>query len=213
MKLNITSGESGHEVISNNIDCLKWAAMRAADSELPPTEGVCIILTKSGSRLNSIRREDGIGTMGVNLNLKQEELDKFVKLYSSFNSSNAKIYGLDKALWHFGRSCLSTIERDILLESAIGIDSIVSNDSRDSAYRFQLHGSALLSFIDPKIKETVYKELSNIYKRRSSAAHGTGSMKKSGENLHEKARTYLAKMMESVLVLNDNNNLNWSVSP
>ena len=206
MELNITAGESAHEVIANNIDCLKWAAMRAADSELPPSEGVCIILTKGGTRLNSIRREDGIN--GVNLALKQEELDKFVKLYSSFNNSIAKAYGLDKALWHFGRSCSSIIERDILLESAIGIDSIVSNESRDSSYRFRLHGSALLSFTDPTIKETAYKELSNIYDKRSSAAHGTGSIKRGGENLHEKARSYLAKMIESVLVLNENNNLN-----
>ena len=206
MELNITAGELPYEVIVNNIDCLKWAVMRATDSEQPPSEGVCIILTKGGARLNSIRREDG--TKGVNLALKQEDLDKFVKLYSSFNNSIAKVYGLDKALWHFGRSCSSIIERDILLESAIGIDSIVSNESRDSSYRFRLHGSALLSFVDPTIKETVYKELSNIYDKRSSAAHGSGPIKGRGENLHEKARSYLAKMIESVIVLNENNNLN-----
>lgn len=205
MELNVKAGASPHEAIASNIDCIKWAAMTAANSENPPSEGVCIVLTKGGTRLNSIRREDSL--KGEKYSLNQQKLDTFISLFYKFNNSVTKNYGLDKALWHFGRSCTSSIQRDILLEAVIGIDSIVSSDSRDSFYRFCLHGSALLKANDSRIDATIYEELKQIYGRRSSAAHGTGPIANKQSDLHEKARLYLSKMIESVLILNENKTL------
>ena len=201
MELNIEPGKSAHEAIVNNIDGLKWAIMMATNSDQPPSEGICFILTKSGMRLNSIRREDRLKHATFKLGALTSK--KCVSLFTGLNKSFSEDYGLNNALWHFGRSCTSAIERDTLLEAAIGIDSIVSPGGGDSLYKFCLHGAALLTAIDTSIDINIFKNLKDIYACRSSAAHGIKSTSKGQPSLPEKTRFYLAKMIESVLTLNE----------
>jgi hypothetical protein len=110
-------------------------------------------------------------------------------------------HDLCQALWHFGRACVASLPRDILLESAIGLDSLLVPGGGDSRYRFCLHGAAILS-TNTSEGEIHYKALHQIYELRSRAAHG--GRVRDVEKVAPESRKKLAQAMRMIadLILN-----------
>lgn len=99
---------------------------------------------------------------------------------------------------HFGTlvaPALLLCPRDVLLESAIGLDSLLVPGGGEARYKFCLHGAAILS---PSMGtyEEVYRQLDEVYTKRSQAAHGRRA--KEVESLSIIARTMLANAIHLI---------------
>ena len=93
-----------------------------------------------------------------------------VQRFRSATKAIKKQHDLQQVLWHFGRACVASLPRDVLLESAIGLVSLLVPGGGDSRYRFCLHGAAILSTDIPN-GEAHYTALDKTYNLRSRAAH------------------------------------------
>jgi hypothetical protein len=177
------------------LDLLKWAIVIALDIDHPPAEGTCLIMARS-EQVGRIRRDEN--GSGPNV-LSGESIRRCVDLISEFRTAVGywKDGDLERGLWHFGRACVAVPYRDILLESVIGLDSLLVPGGGEARYRFRLHGAAILS---PLLSspENLSKELDEIYMERSLASHGREPR---ASQLGLRALKFLAKAIESIIRL------------
>jgi hypothetical protein len=105
---------------------------------------------------------------------------------------------LATAVWAFGRSCSAQSARDVLLEAAIGLERLLVSEGRgDLAYRFRLHGAAIL--VD---EPDAFDDFKRIYDLRSKAAHGAaGKHSTNFEAMAPRARYLLARAIQSIALL------------
>jgi hypothetical protein len=101
-------------------------------------------------------------------------------------------------VWMFDRATLAVLPRDILLESAIGLERLLVTGSGENTRRFKFYGAALIGGHSP-IKTA--SRLADIYSLRSSAAHGSDKKKEKFEKLSATARADLAMALANVVRL------------
>jgi hypothetical protein len=200
----ISSQESQHIItnVQDSLDLLKWALFVAADSMQPVAEGTCLIKGRLDFRIARFQRDQNLHSL---LSLNGAAIDRCKRLITDFRAvSDQWQKDIQQALWHFGRSCVATLPRDILLEAAIKLDGLMVPRSGDSQYRFCLHGAVILSSKNHNSTE-LFARLKKIYSERSHAAHG-GPTKKV-EDLAADCRKKLAIAIERIVELIRNNEL------
>jgi hypothetical protein len=188
--------------LGEHLDLLKWAIVVALDVDEPPAEGTCILMGRSERIWRFRRDESGSGPHA----LSAESIRRCTTLTTEFRTAAANWTegDLERGLWHFGRACVVVSARDILLESAIGLDSLLVPGGGEARYRFCLHGA---TFLSPKLgsPENLSRELDEIYAERSHAAHGRQPRR--ATQLAFRARKFLAKSIESIITLTIGGNL------
>lgn len=186
--------------VGDAIDLIKWALMVSTKQHRPLVEGEISFECYSGGYLSSrihghhIKRQN-IEQRPVYRNLDEEELNtvrELLKHTPRVREQSNHVYG---ALWHFGRSCLAQLRRDILLESVIGLEHLLTS-GRSSGYQFRLYGAALMAASSTEA-ENIASELKDIYEGRSAAVHSY----QEETDLAGKARQLLAKAVYSVMEL------------
>jgi hypothetical protein len=196
--LNMSQNEDAVLRVSDQLDQLKLALLLAYEQDKPVVEGTCVLEGSFTNRVRRFRRDENLpGAHYVFDNKKMERCSRILQLLSQCDSVDTQ-KDLRGAIWHFGRACVASLPRDILLESAIGLDSVLVPGGGDSRYRFYLHGTAILA----KTKEGAIKiaeSLKEIYEKRGRAAHGKRSTKL--DDLSRLARKYLAEAIFSVVEL------------
>ena len=111
-------------------------------------------------------------------------------------TSLGAVSALDRALWLLGRAYNAALPRDVLLDAVVGLESLLVPGPGEAAYRFALHGTAILA-ADHK----VHDDLRKIYHLRSSAAHaGTAD---DFSSLAPRARQLLAHVVFAIVDLID----------
>lgn len=189
------------EMVARKLDLLKWAISTAAEVDPPPGEGACLIRTRSGFTVGMFSRDRDISRPVADASALKDEIVTSMSEYLEVE----QIYpDLGIALWYFGRSCTSNIDRDVLLEGAIGLDSLFSTGGGDSRYRFCLHGTAILT--RHRISSGLYSKLGAIYTARSGAAHGGPAPGKLGL-LPTETRGLLAAALVSVVKMSKSGEL------
>lgn len=157
-------------MVRERLDLLKWGLLLAQDLAQPVVEGTCLLKGRLDRRMGRFRRDENLGAGDYTLD--DAALNQCIDLIQRFRDA---IQTMEKphdlGLWHFGRACVASLPRDILLESAIGLDSLLVPGGGDSRYKFCLHGATILS-TNTSDGERHYKALNQIYKLRSGAAHG-----------------------------------------
>jgi hypothetical protein len=184
-------------MVQDRLDLLKWALLVALDADKPVSEGTCIIKGGLDARMGIFRRDDNFGT---DYKIDEAIIKQCRNYIQNFRQIVGKFsHDIKSALWHFGRACVANQPRDILLESAIGLDLLfVPSEPGDSRYRFCLHGSAILAS-NPSDGDKVFNDLKKIYDNRSKAAHGHKI--KEIENLAILARKKLAESILRIINL------------
>lgn len=190
--------------VADQLDILKWVLFVTSKFEIPLAEGTCLILDKTGNEIAKFYRDENYsGHISFNNNqidaCKVAMNDLSTLLQSQISEKSKEDFY--QALWHFGRSCVSTLDRDILLEAAIGLDRLLVPGGGDSKYRFCLHGAAILSSVK-KDDIDFYGALESIYKSRSSAAHGgTSADEKKIKEQARMSRKLLADIILAIICL------------
>jgi len=193
--------EKLQQPVFNRIDLAKWALMITSATPHPLTEGTIVIWKMVHFASTTAHRESVNAASSISMpkfHLTGAQTIQLKDLTARFISGADKIPQLWNLLWHFGRSCVSPSPRDTLLDAVIGLDSILSTPGGNAAYKFQLHGTALLTKegADP---EVIYKKMRSLYSTRSKVAHGS-SESVSAEEAYD-ARTVLARTIESIIAL------------
>ncbi len=187
------------EEIIARLDMLKWGIATTLDTDSPPVEGTCIIMARAGWQVGRLRRDENLRSGPP---LTNAGIERCATLIRDFRTAAQRWTDgdLERALWHFGRACVAVLPRDVLLESAIGLDSLLVPGGGEARYRFCLHGVAILSPMlgAPELGE-LSKELDKIYSERSRSAHGRRSVQPLPSAL--RARKFLAKAIESIIRL------------
>lgn len=191
-----------HGLIQDRLDLLKWGLFVAFDMNEPVAEGTCVIKGMLDARLGIFRRDENMGSLYKIDEKRMQKCKEIIQNFRNFSKDQLK-----SALWHFGRACAANQPRDILFESAIGLDLLLVPGSGESRYRFCLHGAAILAENKDE-GEIIYKELDEIFKNRSQAAHGQKVNK--NKELALKARKILAKVIFKVINLMMNNKIDRS---
>ncbi len=188
--------------LAEHLDLLKWAIVVALDADGPPAEGTCVIMVRLESPLRLRRDESGSGPYV----LSAESIRRCTTLTGEFRAAATHWNDgdLERGLWHFGRACVAVSHRDILLESVIGLESLLVSGGGEARYRFRLHGATILS---PMLgsPENLSRELDEIYAERSRAAHGRQPTR--ATQLAFRARKFLARSLESIIRLTREGNL------
>jgi hypothetical protein len=164
--------EDVEAMVRDRLDLLKWSLLITRDQDQPVAEGTCLFKGRLDIRMGRFRRDENFSAGDYTLD--DTALHQCIDLIQRFRSATQAVKKPDdlyQALWHFGRACVASLPRDILLESAIGLDSLLVPGGGDSRYRFCLHGAAILS-TNMFEGETHYQALNQIYELRSRAAHG-----------------------------------------
>lgn len=189
---------------ADSLDLLKWGLFVSSGVDIPLSEGTCLMLSKTGDYFERLHRDENHSTdisfdSGQIDTCKAAIKDFSTLLESSINKeSKGDLY---HALWHFGRSCVSTLDRDILLEAAIGLDRLLTTSGGEVQYRFCVHGAAILSSLEKNIEDP-YKMLKDIYKERSDAAHGkTSKQLEITKNRAIQCRKLLAEVILAIIKL------------
>lgn len=160
---------------------IKWAIMQVTNStqlirELPATTEIW----HSVWGFFPIRRQGmGLGS-GGKTNLDVGNCQSVVKLLKMLKEAQKVYPDLDDVVWMFDRATLAVLPRDILLESAIGLERLLVHGNGENTRRFKTYGAALIGGDAPM--ETA-KRLGEIYSKRSCAAHGSD---KKSDNKAEK---------------------------
>jgi hypothetical protein len=193
------------------IDLIKWSLMILAKNPIPVSEGTCIItINEMGSTIR--RRRDENPCIPNIIVVKEEMADKIQNLINNFLSVSNKFNDLWDALRFFGRACVSTIERDSLIDSVIGLESLLVFGHGETTYKFSLHGATICSLLweQSKIslfenekglfesKDNLVKWFKDLYGERSDSVHG------GNEEINEYAETAvyaLAVMIERIIYL------------
>ena len=159
-------------LVADQLDLLKWGLFLALDCDKPVAEGNCILFGALGKRVGKFRRDENI--IGPALySLDELAASRCTELIQRSRNAMANGPDLKQAIRHFGRACIATLHRDILLESAIGLEFLLVPGPGDSRYRFWLHGSAILSNNNKQNRADLPERLREIYDKRSKAAHGS----------------------------------------
>lgn len=183
-------------MVKDRLDLLKWAFFIALNRDQPVAEGTCVIKGRLDARMGRFRRDENIGPAAYLV--QQSLVIQCSDLIRRFRDSGLSGADLSPALWHFGRACIADLSRDILLESAIGLDwLLVPGGGGNSQYKFCLHGAAVLSNPGNNGVER-FRSLKEIYEKRSSAAHGHPT--NAVEGIALKSRRLLA---EAIVVIAD----------
>lgn len=192
------------EKIEDIIDTVKLALTIGSIPDATLGEGIIICDDIIGSnpyqKLLSFKRERFSGSR-AGIQLERDE-NKVRQVFSDLLAVKAKSLDLQNALWYWGRSSISSLSRDILLEATIGLESLlVPNTPGELSHRFRLHGAALLGK-SPEETQEYKKHLAEIYKNRSTAAHGGSKSKEEKmKSYAHTARKYLALAIQSVTEL------------
>ncbi len=184
------------------LDSFKIAAMDATGSDMPVAESRCIIENILGNPSATINRADHLRSFPP----YRFDANSLAKLKADFNSvivAAQTNQDFADALFFFGRSATAPLSRDVLLEAAVGLDRLLAVGS-ESRYRVSLHGSVLMSD-DTEGVDGAFKRLGAIYNKRSGFAHGSTS---DDEELAESARTYLARILMTILRLAQSGEIN-----
>jgi hypothetical protein len=105
---------------------------------------------------------------------------------------------IEETIWILDRATLEVLPRDVLFESAVGLERILVSGAGDNSRRFRMYGTALLAEED---WNATFRSLKEIYNLRSSAAHGVGTSGGKFEAFSVRARTYLSEAIERVVKL------------
>jgi hypothetical protein len=177
------------EIIANKLDMAKWAIVTARGKGISPIEGTITYGGLFGERIGihptgSMRREDK--SSGTVFNFDTNNINTIRELLSTASIWREKSKDIRGAFWYWGRAALADLSRDRLLESVIGLESLLIQNSGETRYRFGLHGAALLASSSAKAKDKA-SELRKIYDKRSSAAHGGSEESFNEANVAHKA--------------------------
>lgn len=190
------------EEIANRIDLIKWAVGSALGQGVILKEGAIAydLLATDIPRptmSRTFKRQDS--TDGAVYNLQDNQVDTLRLLLDKAFRLRCISRDLQQSFFYWGRCALAMLDRDQLLDAAIGLEGLLVPYPGESTYRFGLHGTALLArFADTP--ERCNKDLKEIYRKRSSAAHGSPS-----EGLVEAdmARRYLGNAVLALIELHD----------
>lgn len=177
---------------------VKWAIMLAMNPkqsirELPVTAK----MQQSMTGFFPIRRQAVNIKSDGGIRLDQNGCQLAAKLLGMLREA-AKVYpDLFDVVWMFDRATLAELPRDVLLESAIGLERLLVHGSGENTRRFKVYGAALIGGAHI---ETA-KRLSEIYSLRSSAAHGDDKKPEKFEKLSIDARADLALALANVVRL------------
>ena len=214
------------EFVVNILDRFKWAVMIAIGSKMVVREGDTVL--RSATRhLHAVLRRESIGALPEagpkpigwiesralkGLYAEENTLETIRARLAGFAQASLAADDLAPAMWAFGRSCVASTPRDVLLEAAIGLERLLVSGPGETTYRFRLHGASILAD-----EMNAFKELGQIYALRSRAAHGGsprvkgGQSEKKGErpvhSLAPRARFLLAKVIQAVVLMINNADL------
>ena len=189
--------------IKRYLDILKLALFMVSSKTRPFIEGTCLIQNIMWDRVAKFRRQDSYNYQTYNIG--NEHIENIKLIFVDIIKCAKKSPDLDYAIWHFGRSCISSLNEDILLNSALGLDILlVPGGGGDSKYKFCLHGSGIIPHSD--IEDDVYKLMEEIYKKRSNAAHG--KRVKNIDILAKKSRNLLSSAIYAILNLEKDGYIN-----
>jgi hypothetical protein len=167
-----TLGDIIDESIADTIDIVKWALCNTFGLS-PLVEGTIIYGDTLGGSLSyssgAFRREEK--NQGTVYELNENAIKMAAELIGLATKYKEQSADLKQAFWYFGRGCLADLDRDVLLDSIIGLEHLLVPNPGETRYRFGLNGAALLSS-DPDKAEAKARELRKAYDSRSSAAHG-----------------------------------------
>lgn len=186
--------------VGKAIDLIKWALMAATEQGRPLAEGEiffeCYSKGVNGARINNhqLKRQDTRQST-VYDRFSNKELNTVTELLKHTPNIRRQSDHLDGALWHFGRSCLAPITRDVLLDAVVGLDHLLAGGS-SPRYEFRLNGTAILATSADEAEE-IEDELKTIWDERSSAVHSF-QMK---TDLADRARQLLAMAISFVTEL------------
>lgn len=200
---DVFKGGENHEAIEKFISMIvarvKWAIMQATNpsqliTELPATTEIY----QSTLGVLPIRRQRIQRRLKGAIRLDVDGCRSASKLLENFKNVAAAFPDIGDVMWMFDRATLATLPRDILFESAMGLERLLVSGSGETTRRFKHYGTAILSDGDPP---KTCGELSAIYDLRSTAAHGIKIASKQFDELAITARTYLSKAIERVVRL------------
>lgn len=209
-ELDLKEGENiekEFELINNELDLIKLGIFLWRNQELPiedrkwtiPIEEGTCILDNIGRDLNiPIHSRGRIFAIHGSLELNEKGLASLTSIIKTLYEQQKKGQDIMQAIWLFGRSCLAPLYRDVLLDSAIGLESLLVPGPSDSTYRFKLHGKIILGNNDERVDD--FKILGDIYRGRSKAVHGEDNIVKVRE-LAFSSREYLATAILNVSLL------------
>ena len=178
---------------------VKWAIMQVTT----PTKLITELLATAEVRHNMwgffpIRRQGIRRDHDDSINMDVSKCRSAEKLLALLKRALELFPDLQDVLWLFDRATLEVLPRNILLESAIGLERLLVPDSGESTRRFKTYGAALLASVDTV---EASKKLKNIYTQRSKAAHGGDKNPKMYDELAVIARAYLSETIASVVRL------------
>ena len=198
--------------ITEKLDILKWAIMVTTQNDLVIGESSITLLDGNRRKISSIRRSN-TPIFGSRAILDSSKILEIENLINDYNNALSLKEDISNAMWHFGRASVSSLERDILLESSMGLDSILVPGGGDSKYKFCLHGKAVLSKSGYP-EQADYQTFEKIYNERSNAAHGRLKQIKKGKkeinNLDKQARLILANTINGIIKLSKKGHINFS---
>lgn len=176
---------------------LKWVIMLATNSKQLIRELLATTtMQQSITGFFPIRRQ-AVKIESEGAGLDKKGCQSAAKLLEMLKNA-AKVYpDLLDVVWLFDRATLAVLSRDILLESAIGLERLLVDGSGENTRRFKTYGAAL---IGGNSIETA-KRLGKIYSLRSRAAHGSDEKPEKFEKLSATARADLAMALANVVRL------------
>lgn len=186
------------DFISFILGRVKWAIMQTTDPtklirELPvTTEIYCEMGSISPIRRQTIPKSlRGSSSLDLNRCNDAAELLMLSKALDAFPE-------LKDVIWLFDRAMLAGLPRDVLLESAIGLERLLVAGGGETSRRFRNYGAAL---IGGKKRDETLEYLKKIYSARSKAAHGGDVKPNEFEEISVRARSYLSKAIANVVRL------------
>lgn len=187
------------EEISNTIDLVKWALMIVTDERQPPVEGPIsyrrIVGKTSPLKAVSFERQARTPWSTPIYELTDDDIELSRQLVKRTRRVRQRSKHVRGALWHFGRSCLARLTRDVLLDAVVGLEHLLIH-KRSTNYRLRLYGAAVIATSGSEA-ENIADDLKDIYNERSRAVHS--AQKETG--LAERARHLLAEAIFSITEL------------
>ncbi len=174
LDINEVSREKVISLIADELDLIKLGVLLWKDKTGPIIEGKIVIDIIGRDYLDIpmsfTRYSDPFAALSE-LELSVEELPILIDIVRILYEQQQKETNIKNAITYFGRACLVPLYRDVLFESAIGLDGLLVPGGGDSRIRFCLYGAILLA--DKTITNlSLFETLKVIYGLRSGAAHG-----------------------------------------
>jgi hypothetical protein len=168
--------ETIEERLADALDVAKWSLMLGFQVNTPPQEAT---ITYEDALGGTLPRGFGVfprqgRSSGILYEFEEEKIAQCRAWFAMIQAARALNPSVRQALWYWGRSALHRLDRDILLDSVIGLENLLVPNPGQSTYRFGLHGAALLA-ASAEESIAIAKELRRLYGQRSRAAHGSPS--------------------------------------